>query len=410
MTELDVEFARSQFPAFSEPSLDGWAFFDNAGGSYACGQVIDRLTAYYRQTKVQPYNAYPASAAAGADMDHAYQRLASWLNVGVDEVHIGPSTSQNLYVLANAFREMWDDGDQIIVSTQDHEANAGVWRRLADRGIVVKEWLLDPLTGALDPADLDELLTDKTRLVALPHCSNIVAAVNPVREIADKVHAYGARLVVDGVSYAPHGLPDVGILGADVYLFSTYKTWGPHQGVMTVRRDLADQLGNQSHFFNSDKIRHKLVPAGPDHAQVAACAGVVEYLDAIYDHHFGAGPEPSARGRAVHDLFRDHETELVARLLTYLGERDDVRIIGPTEAGARAPTVSVIPRDRSLGEVASVLADHKVMVGIGHFYGYRPLTAMGIAPQSGVLRMSFLHYTSHDEIDQLIAGLERALA
>lgn len=410
MGRLDLDFVRGQFPAFSEPSLEGWAFFENAGGSYACQQVIERLDTYYRQTKVQPYGPYPASAAAGAAMDLAYDRLAGWLNVGSDEVHIGPSTSQNTYVLANAFRDMWEEGDEIVVSTQDHEANAGVWRRLADRGIVVKEWHVDPGTGALNPHDLDELLSERTRLLAFPHCSNVVAAVNPVAELAARAHAVGAHVVVDGVSYAPHGLPDVDELGADVYLFSSYKTWGPHQGVMVVRRDLFDQLGNQSHFFNADAIHYKLVPAGPDHAQVAALSGVIEYLDAVYEHHFGLEGTQAERGHAVHDLFRDHETELLATLLAYIDERDDVRIVGPVNAQHRAPTVSVVPHGQRLEDVQQVLTDHKVMVGIGNFYGYRPLEGVGISPESGVLRMSFVHYTTPEEVDQLVEALDVALA
>ena len=409
LTQLDVEFVRSQFPAFEEPSLEGWAFFENAGGSYASRQVIERLERFYRETRVQAYWPFPASAAVGEAVDLAHEKLAGWLGVGDDEVHIGPSTTQNIYVLANAFRPMWNEGDEIVVSTQDHEANAGAWRKMADRGIVVHEWHIDPDTGALDPDHLDSLLTDRTRLVAFPHCSNVIAAINPVAEITRRAHEAGARVVVDGVSYAPHGLPDVGTLGADVYLFSTYKTYGPHQGVMTVARDLLFQLENQSHFFNDESVRYRLVPAGHDYAQVAACGAMVDYFDEVYRHHFAENLEPVARGRAVHDLFRDYETELLARLMGYLDERDDVRIVGPREAGSRAPTVSIIPTDRSLDEVQQSLIDDRIAVGTGHFYGYRPLVEMHIPPETGVLRMSFVHYTTRAEVDQLIEGLDRAL-
>ena len=116
MVELDVEFVRSQFPAFSEPSLSGQTFFENAGGSYACGQVIERLTRYYRETKVQPYWTFEASASAGRQMDSAYERLAGLMNLQPEEVLLGPSTSQNTYVLAHAFRPLWQDGDEIIVT------------------------------------------------------------------------------------------------------------------------------------------------------------------------------------------------------------------------------------------------------------------------------------------------------
>ncbi len=410
MQNFDTTFARSQFPAFSEPSLAGWAFFENAGGSYTCRQVIDRLTTFYTRTKVQPYYPYPASEAAGAAMNETYARLAGYLAVGDDEVHLGPSTSQNTYVLERALRSLWTDGDEIVVSNQDHEANAGAWWRLADTGIIVREWRVDPETGTLDPGDLDSLLSGRTRMVAFPHCSNVVAAINPVAEISARAHAAGAITVVDGVAWAPHGLPDATALGADVYLFSMYKTWGPHLGAMTVRRRLLDAIANQSHFFNAEVVRKKLLPAGPDHAQIAAAAGVCDYLDALDDHHFTEPAPPAERGRRLGELFRAHETRLLAPLLDWLRQRDDLRIVGPDDPKRRVPTVSVLPLAKRIPEVQRVLTEHRLMTGFGHFYGVRPLMAMDVATDPGVLRMSFLHYTTEREIDQLIRGLEAALA
>lgn len=405
---LDLDFVRSQFPAFDEPSLEGWAFFENAGGSYAARQTIDRLHEFYTKTKVQPYGPYPAARTGGQQMDDAYVRLAGILNVGVDEVHIGPSTSQNTYVLAKAFRATWSEGDEIIVTNQDHEANSGVWRRLADEGITVREWPLDPQTGILDPSTLETLITDRTRLAAFPHCSNIIGHVNPVAEICATLSSAGVVSVVDGVSAAPHGLPDIAALGADVYLFSAYKTWGPHQGVMTIRRAVCDSLPNQSHYFNDGALTKRLIPAGPDHAQVAAMNGVVDYLDAVHEAHFDDGALPSERGQRVHDLFRAHETELVTPLLGFLRERDDVRILGPDDPSVRVPTVAVVT-SRNPGEVAAELADHKVMASAGDFYAVRVLNAMGVPLDPGVLRLSFVHYTSAADVQQLIAGLDSVL-
>ncbi len=419
MPHLDTAFVRSQFPAFSEPTLDGWAFFENAGGSYTCRQVIERLTSFYTRTKVQPYQPYPTSRAAGAAMDEAYRRFAAYLGVGEDEVHLGPSTSQNTYVLERALRSLWQEGDEIVVSNQDHEANAGVWRRLADTGIVVREWLIDPQAGTLDPDVLDGLITDKTRMVAFPHCSNVVAAINPVAEITARAHAAGAIVVVDGVAWAPHGLPDVGALGADVYLFSLYKTWGPHLGLMTVKRNLLDAASNQGHFFNADQTRKRLLPAGPDHAQIAASAGVCDYLDALHDHHFdprvhvpasGGTTGAAERGRRLGEMFRAHESRLATPLLDWLRQRDDLRIVGPADPAVRAPTIAVVPLARDVRDLQRALTERKLMTGVGHFYGVRPLIGMDIDIDPGVLRLSFLHYTTEAEIEQLIAGLESALA
>jgi selenocysteine lyase/cysteine desulfurase len=409
MTQLDSKFIRSQFPAFEEPSLNGWGFFENAGGSFTCRQVISCLNDYYIQTKVQPYYNYPASQKAGAAMDESYSKLAAYLNVNEDEVQFGPSTSQNLYVLAQAFRELWNEGDEIILSNQDHEANAGFWRRLEKTGIVIKEWRVDPETGMLNPDDLDAMLSCRTRLLAFPHCSNIIGHVNPVADIVSKAKTASICVVVDGVAYAPHGLPDIGSLGVDIYLFSLYKTWGPHLGLMTIKKEVMDELPNQGHFFNKHIIRKKMLPAGPDHAQIAAAAGVAQYLDTVYGHHFSKAVDQAEKGRHLKKLFQDHERRLLAKLLEWLRQREDICIVGPDDPELRVPTVSIVPKKKSIDEIFAVLTAKKLMVGQGHFYGVRPLMGMNIPIDTGVLRLSFLHYTIEDEINQLIDGLSAAL-
>ncbi|MDB5621865.1 MAG: aminotransferase class V-fold PLP-dependent enzyme, partial [Devosia sp.] len=224
---LDPALVRANFPAFAEPSLQGQAFFENAGGSYTARPVLDRLEHFYRATKVQPFGVYPASIQAGEAMNLSYERMAQALNVGADWIHFGPSTSANTYVLANAFGAWLRPGDAIVVTDQDHEANSGAWRRLGARGIEVREWQVDPVTGRLHLDGLDALLDSKVRLVAAPHCSNIAGEINPVADIAARAKAIGAVTAIDGVSYTPHGLPDLAALGADIYLFSTYKVYGP---------------------------------------------------------------------------------------------------------------------------------------------------------------------------------------
>ncbi len=400
---------RAQFPAFSESSLEGWGFFENAGGSYACRQVIERLTDFYQRTKVQPYYNFPASVAAGEAMDEAYERLAAYLGVFEDEVHLGPSTSQNTYVLAQALRAMWQEGDEIVVSNQDHEANAGVWRRLEGSGIIVREWKVDVSTGCLQLEKLDELLSERTVMVAFPHCSNVVADINPVEEVTRRAHRFGAITVVDGVSYAPHGFPDIGALGADIYLFSLYKTYGPHLGLMTVRRDLFEKLPNQGHYFNDGNPRKHLLPAGPDHAQIAAAAGVALYFDALHAHHWPDEAPARVRGQRLHELFRDHETKLLAPLLDWLDDRSDIRLVGPADPTRRAPTVAFYSQSRATEAVLDDLTDHRIMAGNGHFYAVRPLDAMGVDLDRGVVRLSFVHYTTEAEVEQLMNALENVL-
>jgi len=405
--ELDTDFVRAQFPAFAETSLAGQAFFENAGGSYMCAPVIARLERFHRSRKVQPYGPYEASRLAGEEMDEARARLAAMLGVATDELSFGPSTTANTYVLAQAARQWLSPGEAIIVTDQDHEANSGPWRRLATAGIEIREWRIDRDSGLLRLEDLENLLDERVRLVCFPHCSNIVGAVNPVVDITAAAHAAGAFVCVDGVSYAPHGLPNPGQMGPDIYLFSAYKTWGPHQGIMVIRRELGELLPNQGHWFNAGTLYKRFTPAGPDHAQVAACAGIADYIDALAAHH-GIEGKPSARAAGVHDLFRAHETRLLQPVLDFLAGRNSVRLIGPDRAVARAPTVAVeLPGPGA--EVAARLARHSIMAGGGDFYGVRPLQAMGIDPDKGVLRLSFIHYTIRAEIDRLLDALDAEL-
>lgn len=403
---LDNTWVRSQFPAFAAAPLQGQAFFENAGGSYTCAQVIDRLTRYYHQRKVQPYAPYAASKLAGDEMDEARRRLAAMLGVKTHELSFGPSTSQNTYVLAQAVREWLKPGEAIIVTNQDHEANTGVWRQLAETGIEVREWQIDPDTGLLDPVELEQMLDENVRLVCFPHCSNVIGAINDVAEITAVSHAAGARVCVDGVGYAPHGLVDVGQLGCDVYLFSTYKTYGPHQGIMVIREDFGMDLPNQAHYFNADTLYYRFTPAGPDHAQVAACAGIADYFDALSAHHGGGDGADAAR--LSHDLMRAHETALLQPLLDYVQAKNSVRLIGPTDAALRAPTVTLALKTDG-NDVAKALAPLGIMCGGGDFYAQRPLAAMGVNMAKGVLRLSFVHYTSQAEVDALLTALDQVI-
>jgi cysteine desulfurase family protein (TIGR01976 family) len=402
---LDLDFVRSQFPAFREPSLAGFAHFENAGGSYACGQTIEWLERYYRQTKVQPYYAFAPSAKAGQQMDAARTRMAAWLNAGEDEIHFGPSTSQNTYVLAQALRRYLRPGDEIIVTNQDHEANVGAYGRLADEGFVVREWKVNPKTAELERSGLEALLGPRTKLVAFTHCSNLVGSINPVREFADLAHRAGAWAFVDGVAFSPHGPPDVADLGVDAYYFSLYKVYGPHLGAMFLRRELNAALPNQGHFFNAGFPGKRFTPAGPDHAQVAAVNGVMDYLDAIADHHGQQGRPVSSRAAAVRELFRSHETALLQPLLDFLAAHRNVRLIGRTRAAERAPTVSFAVAGRRSAEIAAALAEKNIGVGVGNFYAYRIFKALGIDAEDGAVRLSFVHYTLQDEVDRLLREL-----
>jgi selenocysteine lyase/cysteine desulfurase len=424
---LDLDVVRAHFPAFRSPANAEQSFFENAGGSFACRETIDALTTYYTDTKVQPYADYGPSAEAGAAMDRSRRRWAEALGVESREVVFGPSTSMNTYVLAHAFGEILDPGDEVIVTNQDHEANTGAVRHMTERvGCTLREWRIDPVTGHLDLDGLRELLDERTRLVTVPHASNIVGEENPIAEICSAAHAVGARVIVDGVSFAPHSIPDVDALHADVYLFSLYKTYSVHQGLMVVRGGLLTELPNQGHFFNSEVPDKRLNPAGPDHAQVAAAGAVLDYVEALDRHHSGddaRGGDGAAGGDRGDDLrgvvarvsgrWRAHEDMLTPTLLDWLRSRDDVRVLGPETIGGtghRCPTVAFSPTRLEPAKVARGLVDRGVQTSSGHYYAVRVLEALGIDPDRGVVRLSFVHYTSPADIERAVTALDEVLS
>jgi cysteine desulfurase family protein (TIGR01976 family) len=406
--KLDLDFIRRQFPAFEAPGTAEWAMFENAGGAYAPHQVIDRLDHFFRFTKVQPYGPFETSKAAGDAMDAGYKAIAGLLNAHVDELTLGPSTTMNLYVLAQAVRPGLAPGDEIIVTNQDHEANIGCWRRLEESGAVIREWQIDPKTGELAIDDLRALITGRTRLVCFTLCSNIVGTINPVADICRLAHEAGALAVGDGVSFAPHRILDVQTSGLDIYLFSTYKTFGTHLGVMWGKPAVLDTLSCQGHYFNDDKPHYRFNPAGPLHAEIAALAGLGAYIDDVHAHHFGDTDETAhQRAARVFDLFAGHETRLANRVLDTLAQTG-ARIIGRKEAapGQRAATIAFVPNHDTPGRVTDRLVARKLAVRNGHFYAVRCLGALGIEdPEEGVIRISLVHYNSDEEVTRLTEGL-----
>ncbi|MDA0997550.1 MAG: aminotransferase class V-fold PLP-dependent enzyme, partial [Proteobacteria bacterium] len=284
---LDVNYCRAQFPA----KCWDWAFFENAGGSFVPKSVIERMTAYMSECQVQPGAPFPASELAAERMADGHRKMAEIIGAEPDEVVIGPSTSANIDVLARSLRPTWRDGDEVIVTNLNHEANSGPWRRLAVSGIRIVEWPVNPDTAQLDLNLLDRLLTDRTRLVALPHVSNITGDINDIEAVTATAHAAGAMVCVDGVALAPHRAIDVKALGVDFYAFSFYKVYGPHIGCLYGKKErLLEARGQHHYFIGEDAIPYKMNPAGPQHEMIASLVGIADYIDALAKHHLDEPP------------------------------------------------------------------------------------------------------------------------
>ena len=407
---LDIDFVKAQFPAFKDPLSSKWSFFENAGGSYVPHNVIKHLNNFMTSTKVQPYAEFDISAIAGNNMDKATELFAEMINARKDEIIIGASTTMNMYVLSNAMKHFIKPGDEVIVTNQDHEANIGAWRRLESYGAVIKEWKINTENAELEIEDLKALLTNKTKIVAVTHCSNIVGSINNLQSIAKLVHKYNAFLVGDGVSYAPHGLPNVKDLDVDFYTFSLYKTYGPHLGLLYGKKEILNQLPNQNHEFLEGDVPYTLNPGGPNHEELSCLVGIYEYFNNLYNHHF---PDENNTLRKkiekINELISNHEEQIANPLLEYLNSRNDIKLMGKKkiENKNRAPTIAFTFVNQSSKKISDQLVKNGIATRNDNFYAWRCLKALGIDVDDGVVRTSMVHYNTHEDVEKLISVLKK---
>ncbi len=410
--KLDIDFVRAQFNQLNDDP--DFVFASNAGGSYLSNQVNRVMEHYNHHTRVQPYSRFSPSSDAGKAMDRAHHGWAEALNISNDELTIGPSTSINTYVMAQAIGASWKAGDEVIVTNQDHEANSGVWRRKAEeQGVTIRQWEVDPGSGLLHLESLIPLLNDKTRWVCFTHCSNIVGTANPVAKIVEAIKSNSnARSFVDAVAYAPHHISDLKALGVDGYTFSLYKVFGPHQSLLYVNSDIHGEMTSQAHYFNVGNPTKDFNPAGPQHAQVAACAGVLDYFDDLYQHHFGATQKSrNAQLQDLHQLILQHENELGAPILEFLDQHAEVRLIGKTHTrdNDRAPTIAFKPLNQESIVLAHKLQDAGIGTENGNFYAHRLVGDLGIDTEDGVVRLSLVHYANQQDVERILRALDTAL-
>jgi cysteine desulfurase family protein (TIGR01976 family) len=403
----DADAVRARFP-----SLDGdTVFLENAGGSQVPQQVAERMRDYMLSSYVQLGAGYPLSRRADAVVEdaHAFSNLLLG-GAETGTAILGPSSSQLLAMLAHCYAAVLQPGDEVIVTETAHEANAGPWVRLAERGIEVRIWRVDPETFTCRTEDLDRLLGPRTRIVAFVHVSNLIGEIVDVAEVTRHCHAAGARVVVDGVAYAPHRAVDVAAWDVDWYAFSTYKVYGPHMGLLYGRHDAVSELTGPNHYFvPRDEVPYKFELGGVSHEGCAGWLGLSDHLA------FLAGREPGTEldRAAIEDAYsvmEDLELPVQERLLDFLRDHPRVRLIGPEHAGRdRVPTVSFVHESKPSAEIASACHAHAFAIRHGHMYAHRLCEALGLDPDDGVVRVSAVHYNTVDEIDRLVAVLDGVL-
>jgi len=400
---LDLDFVRSQFPALET----GWAFFDNAGGSQVLRPVAERVADYLLTTSVQTGASYQISQTATNRLAEARQRMAMLVNANrPEEIVFGHSTTVLVRFLATATASQLRPGDEIVVTDFDHESNIGPWLTvLQDRGIVFKAWEIDRDTLQPDLEALDKLMGQRTRMVCVTHASNILGTINPIRAIADFVHARGARICVDGVAYAPHRAIDVQALDVDFYVFSLYKTYGPHLAVMYGRHDhLLELDGLYHYFYGKEKVSAKLEPGNPNYELAWGSAAIVDYLERL-----GDGKGRRAIERAF-EAIATHEAGIGEQLLSWLRARNDVSVIGErgSASALRVPTISFTVEGKAPSDIIGRIDQAKIGVRHGDFHSRRLIEALNLAP-GGPIRVSMVHYNTQAEVTRLIEALDGAM-
>lgn len=397
---------RDRFPALN----GGTVLLENAGGSQVPASVIERMAEYLQSTYVQVGASYPWSVKATETVAEA-RRFVRLLFGGRDgEVVLGPSTSSLLQMLADCYGRVLEPGREVIVARCGHEANVGPWVRLERIGVRVRWWEVDPETCESPLDDLTALLSSRTAIVAFPHVSNLLGEIVDVATATRLVHDVGAKVVVDGVAYAPHRAMSVDDWAVDWYAFSAYKVYGPHMAALWGSSEAMAELEGPNHFFvDRDDVPYKLELGGVNHEGCAGLLGVRDYLAFLARQADPEGLDRDGVERAF-GLMAACELPVQARLIEYLGGRPDVRVLGPAHGReSRVGTVSFVHASRSSREITEIVDRSGIAIRNGHMYAYRLCQALGLDPLDGVVRISLVHYNTSDEIERLIEVLDVAL-
>lgn len=413
---FDLEATRSQFPALSVTD-DGVArvYFDNPAGTQVPRGVVERMSDCMLGASANLGGYFRTSDLAGEIVADAQAAMAVFLNApSSDEIIFGQNMTSLTFHLSRSIGRYFSAGDEIVLSRMDHDANIEPWVLMArDHGLVV-QWLpFNTQTFEIDVSKLDDVLTDRTRLVCIGGASNLTGTINDVKDICRRARDAGAWTFVDGVQSAPHVVTDVQAIGCDFFVCSAYKFFGPHQGILWGQRDVLERLEPYKVRPAPDTIPWSFAPGTASHEGLAGTAAAVDYLarigattaDVAMDRNAGL-----ARGMQV--MF-DYEQELSRHLVDGLRALPGVTVQGIT-AGERmnwrVPTVAFTHASARSADIARALAKRNIFVWSGHNYAVEAADALGILDSGGAVRVGPVHYNSIAEIDTLLTALEPILA
>jgi cysteine desulfurase family protein (TIGR01976 family) len=406
---FDVDALRARFPALMR-QVDGRpaVFLDGPGGTQVPQVVIDAVADYYRASNANDGGAFVTSEATVALMRAAHEAAADFVGAASpDEVKFGANMTTLTMHISRSIAASLKPGDEIVVTTLDHEANISPWRAVAaDRGLVLRQVDIHEADGTLDLADLDAKLGRRTRLVAVGWASNAVGTINPVAEIVRRAHAVGAWTYVDAVHFAPHGLLDVQAIDTDFLVTSAYKWFGPHAGVLYGRADILERLP----AYKVRPAHDRFETGTPNFEALAGALAAIGYLEDVGRRCGGAPPEASRRERlaAAMTAIGAYERGLARQLLAGLAAIPAVRVWGIRDLdrlAERTPTVALTVAGQSPRAVATALGSQGVFAWDGDFYATALIEHLGLAESGGVVRLGLVHYNTAEEVDRTLAAV-----
>jgi cysteine desulfurase family protein (TIGR01976 family) len=413
MPSFDVDALRARFPALSiEQGGTPVALFDGPGGTQVPDTVIDAVSRYYRESNANHGGTFLTSRRSDEWVEESRAALAELLNAADPaEIKFGANMTSLTMHVARSIGATMREGDELVITKLDHEANVGPWRAIArDRGLVVREVDVRTDDVTLDIEAFDAALHGRPRLVAFGWASNAVGSINPVAELVRRAHEAGARTYVDAVHAAPHVPVDVQAVGTDFLACSTYKFFGPHAGVLYGRSDILDALPTYKIVPATDRFEtgtanmEGIVGAG---AAVAYIAEVGERFGAPFGSAF---PGMTGRRLAMHTgmaAIRAYELELFGRLVDGLTAIRGVRLWGIADRARfeeRTPTAALTIDGVSAERASTILGDRGIATWWGDFYATGLIERLGLQPE-GVLRIGLTHYNTAEEVDRLLTEL-----
>jgi cysteine desulfurase family protein (TIGR01976 family) len=408
---FDIAWVREQFPSLKlQVNGQAAAFLDGPAGTQVPKQVMDGVQNYFLTANANTYGAFLTSRRTDEMIRSARVAMADFFNCDSDEVVFGQNMTTITFALARAIGRELKPGDEIVVTTLDHDANVAPWRALEEKGVVIRQVDIRESDCTLDLDDLKRKITAKTKLVAVGYASNIVGTINPVAEITKLAHAAGALLFVDAVHYAPHGLIDVKALDCDFLACSPYKFFGPHMGTLYGKREHLEK-------FKPYKVR-PATNTSPEcwetgtqvQELIAGIGAAVDYIAELGRHC-----DPTVKNRrqallAAYGATRRYETALVTKLIEGLLAIQGVRIFGITDAKRfeeRCSTLSFRLGDHNPTEIATFLGERGIFTWDGNFYALNLSERLGVEQHGGVLRVGLVHYNITEEVDRLLAALRK---